>query len=152
MKIYIDEAGSFIPPKGNRRFSLVLALVVPATTEAALFYEFLRLRDDWPEKGVEIKGSKLNEKQAAQVMNLLAAHQVIAEYHAIDMSLHPDDVIEEFKERQAAALTTNLTLARRRQRERIRRIHLCSPAPGSRSTERTSRSARNPGRSPISTA
>ena len=41
MKIYIDEAGAFIPPPGKRKFSLVLALVVPAATEAALFYEFL---------------------------------------------------------------------------------------------------------------
>src|SRR5580704_15170558 len=104
MNIYIDEAGSFIPPKGKRRFSLVLALAVPAATEAKLFYEFLRLRDDWPEKGIEIKGSKLNEAQAAQVMELLAAHEVIAEYHAIDMALHPPDVTDEFKERQAAAL------------------------------------------------
>src|SRR6516164_408742 len=105
MKIYIDEAGPFVPPKGKHRYSLVLALVVPAATEADLFYQFLRLRDEWPEKGVEIKGSKLNEKQTAQVMELLAAHEVIAEYHAIDMSLHADEVIEEFKERQAAALT-----------------------------------------------
>lgn len=49
MNIYIDEAGAFIPPHGKRKFSLVLALVVPAATEAALFYEFLRLRDGWPE-------------------------------------------------------------------------------------------------------
>lgn len=109
MNIYLDEAGAFIPPHGKRKFSLVLALVVPAATEAALFYEFLRLRDGWPEKGVEIKGSKLNERQTAEVMNLLAAHAAIAEYQAIDMTLHPNDVIDEFKERQAAALIANLT-------------------------------------------
>jgi hypothetical protein len=111
MRIYIDEAGAFIPPQGKRKFSLVLALVVPAATEDALFYGFLRLRDAWPEKGVEIKGSKLDEIQTAEVMNLLAAHEAIAEYRAIDMTLHPNDVIDEFKERQAAALTANLTPA-----------------------------------------
>jgi hypothetical protein len=42
-------------------------------------------------------------------MDLLAAHGVIAEYLVIDMALHPDDVIYEFKERQAAAITANLT-------------------------------------------
>lgn len=45
MNIYIDEAGPFIPPKGNRRYSLVLALVVPTATQTELFYQFLRLRD-----------------------------------------------------------------------------------------------------------
>ncbi len=111
MNIYIDEAGAFVPPHGRRKFSVVLALVVPVATEAALFYEFLRLRDAWPEKGVEIKGSKLEESQTAEIMNLLAAHGAIAEYQAIDMSLHPDDIVDECKQRLAAALTANLTPA-----------------------------------------
>lgn len=109
MNIYIDEAGPFIPPQGTRRYSLVLAIVVPGATESELFYQFLRLRDSWPKQAIEIKGSKLNEDQAAQVMELLAAHGVIAEYYAIDMALHPDEVINEFKQRQAGAITANLT-------------------------------------------
>lgn len=110
MNIYIDEAGPFIPPKGSRRYSLVLALVVPTAAVAELSYQFLRLRDSWPQQAVEIKGSKLDEDQAAQVMNLLATHGAIAEYYAIDMALHPDEVIDEFKERQAVAITANLTV------------------------------------------
>jgi len=109
MNIYVDEAGPFIPPKGRRRYSLVFALVVPTAAEAELAYQFLRIRDTWPQQKIEIKGSKLDERQAAQVMNLLAAHGVIAEYRAIDMKLHPNEVIAEFKERQAAAITANLT-------------------------------------------
>lgn len=89
----------------------MLALVVPSATEADLFYQFLRLRDDWPQRSIEIKGSKLNEGQAAQVMELLAAHGVIAEYYAIDMALHPGEIVDEFKERQAEALIANLTAA-----------------------------------------
>jgi len=111
MNIYVDEAGVFIPPRARRRYSLVLALVVPTAAEAELFYQFLRLRDSWPEQAVEIKGSKLSEKETAQVMNLLARHEVIAEYCGIDMALHPDDVIDEFKDRQAAGITENLTPA-----------------------------------------
>src|ERR1051325_11148487 len=102
MHIYIDEAGPFIPPKGRRRYSLVLALVVPSATVAELSYQFLRLRDGWSQQAVEIKGSKLNEDQAAQTLGLLAAHGAIAEYYAIDMALHPDNIIDEFKERQAS--------------------------------------------------
>ena len=109
MKIYVDEAGVFIPPTGRRRHSLVLALVVPTETEPDLLYQFLRLRDSWPEQAIEIKGSRLNEGQAAQVADLLAAHDVIAEFRGIDMQLHPSVIIDEFKERQAVALTENLT-------------------------------------------
>ncbi|MBI4443427.1 MAG: DUF3800 domain-containing protein [Acidobacteria bacterium] len=123
MNIYIDEAGAFVPPQGNRphHYSLVLALIVPTETEAELFYQFLRLRDDWPSQAVEIKGSKLNEDQTAQVMKLLAAHDVIAEYHAIDMALHQSEVIDEFKARQAASLTENLTPAH--SAGVVRRLH-----------------------------
>lgn len=113
MNIYIDEAGAFVPPSQNRPhlYSIVLALVVPSANEAELFYQFLRLRDSWPQQAVEIKGSKLNEYQTAQVIKLLAAHDAIAEYHAIDMALHPNEVIDEFKARQAASLTEHLTPA-----------------------------------------
>ncbi len=91
MNIYIDQAGPFIPPQGTRRYSLVLAIVVASATEAELFYQFLHLRDSWPQQAIEIKGSKLDEDQAGQVMELLAAHEVIAEYYAIDMAMHPDE-------------------------------------------------------------
>jgi len=33
-------------------------------------------------------------------MALLAAHGVIVEYNAIDMALHPDEIIDEFKKRR----------------------------------------------------
>ena len=111
MNIYIDEAGAFVPPNHNRPhlYSVVLALVVPSANEDKLFYQFLRLRDSWSQQAVEIKGSQLNEDQTAQAMKLLAAHGVIAEYGAIDMALHPSEVIDEFKSRQAASLTEHLT-------------------------------------------
>ena len=113
MNIYIDEAGAFVPPNHNRPhlYSIVLALVVPSANEDKLFYQFLRLRDSWPQQAVEIKGSQLNEDQTAQAMKLLAAHDVIAEYRAIDMALHPSEVIDEFKSRQAASLTEHLITA-----------------------------------------
>lgn len=54
MRIYMDEAGNFVvPADGQSLYSLVLALVVPASIEAELFYEFLRLRDSWPNKAVK---------------------------------------------------------------------------------------------------
>jgi hypothetical protein len=109
MNIYVDEAGLFVPPKAGHRYSLVLALIIPTANEEEVFYEFLRLRDEWPEKAVEIKGSKLNESQSAEVLRLLAGYRVIAEYRVIDMALHPKPVVDEFKLRQASALTEHLT-------------------------------------------
>jgi len=109
MNIYVDEAGLFVPPRTGHRYSLVLALIIPTANEEELLYEFLRLRDQWPHKAVEIKGSKLNESQSAEVLRLLAVYSVIAEYRVIDMALHPKPVVDEFKLRQASALTEHLT-------------------------------------------
>ena len=44
----------------------MLALIVPTTRRAELYYEFLRLRDNWPKQSVAIKGSKLSEPQTKQ--------------------------------------------------------------------------------------
>lgn len=110
MRIYIDEAGSFVPPPTpGSSFSLVLALVVPSGCEGGLFYEFLRLRDSWPLQAIEIKGSSLDEGQAAQVIDLLAQFDVVADFVAVDMATHPMGVADAFKARQAEAITTNIT-------------------------------------------
>lgn len=72
MRIYIDEAGPFVPPNPPRSlFSLILALIIPTAIEKDLFDEFLRLRDTWSNQNVEIKGSSLDESQAAQLINLV---------------------------------------------------------------------------------
>ena len=55
MRIYIDEAGPFVPPQPPRPlFSLVLSLIIPSSIERELLYEFLRLRDTWPNQSVEV--------------------------------------------------------------------------------------------------
>ena len=111
MRIYIDESGNFIvsgtPPTS---FSVVLALIVPSTSEKELFDRFLRLRDDWPGgQKVEIKGSSLDESQASAVIDLLTRFDVIAEFVALDSATHTCAAIEDFKTAQAGALTANLT-------------------------------------------
>jgi hypothetical protein len=110
MRIFIDEAGAFLPPTSSpSSYSLVVALVVPASCEKELFYEFLRLRDSWPKQQIEIKGSTLDEAQAAQVIEVLAAFDVVVDFIAADMALHPKNVVEPFKSAQAAAITARLT-------------------------------------------
>jgi hypothetical protein len=88
MRIFLDEAGPFLPPTSTASsYSLVLALVVPHSCEKELFYEFLRLRDSWPKQQIEIKGSTLNEALAAQVIELLASFDVVVDFIAVDMTL-----------------------------------------------------------------
>ena len=110
MRIYIDEAGNFVPPTPPRSsFSLVLALIIPTAIEKDLFYEFLRLRDTWPNQSVEIKGTSLDESQAAQVIDLLLRYDTLVQFVALDANTHPDPVVEDFKNRQADGVTANIT-------------------------------------------
>ena len=110
MRIYVDEAGPFIPPKPPRSsFSLVLANMIPSAIENDLFYEFLRLRDTWPNQSVEIKGSTLDESQAAQVISLVLKYDTLVQFIALDANTHPDSLVEDFKNRQADGVTANIT-------------------------------------------
>lgn len=111
MRTYIDEAGSFVvpPPSRAHSYSLLLALTIPSTCESELFQEFLRLRDGWQTQEVEIKGSKLGESHAAQVIDLVGGYDVLVKFFAIDMTTHGDRVVDSFKARQAAAVTAHLT-------------------------------------------
>jgi hypothetical protein len=110
MRIYIDEAGNFVPQtSGQSLFSLVLAVVIPSSIETNLFGEFSALLNSWPHTGAEIKGSKLDETQAAQLIDLVARHDVFVNFFAVDMATHGESVVSDFKERQAAGVVANLT-------------------------------------------
>jgi hypothetical protein len=110
MRIYIDEAGPFLPPQPPRPlFSLVLSLIIPSSIEQELFYEFLRLRDTWPNQGVEIKGTSLDESQAAQLITLVLRYDTLVRFIALDTNTHLDALVNNFKNRQADAVTANIT-------------------------------------------
>jgi hypothetical protein len=109
MRIYVDEAGPFLPPQPPRPlFSLILSLLIPSAIEQELFYEFLRLRDTWPNQDIEIKGSSLNESQAAQLISLVLKYDTLVQFIALDTNTHPDPLVEDFKNRQADAVTANI--------------------------------------------
>ncbi len=110
MRIYIDEAGLFVGSStGSDSYSLVLTLAIPSANEAELFYDFLRLRDSWPVKGIEIKGSSLDESQTAQVIEACKHHDVLVNFVALNMATHDHVPIEDVKRRQADALLAHLT-------------------------------------------
>jgi len=110
MRIYIDEAGPFLPPQPPRPlFSLVLSLIIPSSIEQELFYEFLRLRDTWSNQSVEIKGRSLDESQAAQLITLVLRYDTLVRFVALDANTHPNALVEDFKNGQADAVTANIT-------------------------------------------
>jgi Protein of unknown function (DUF3800) len=110
MRIYIDEAGNFVAPAdGQSLFSLVLAVIVPSSIEAKLLDEFSRLLGGWSSQPGEIKGSKLDESQAAELIALVSRYDVFAKFFAVDMATHTDALVTDFKARQAAGVTANLT-------------------------------------------
>lgn len=102
MHIYIDESGIFNNPANkDNTASCVVALVIPSTRKVRLFREFKALTSNWVSSGEEVKGRKLDEDQIAQVVALLQRYDVVLEITAIDLGLHTQDEISEFKERQA---------------------------------------------------
>jgi hypothetical protein len=110
MRIYMDEAGNFVPQaSGQSLFSLVLALVVPSSIETKLFGEFSALLSSWPQSGTEINGSKLDEAQAAQLIELVSRHDVFVNFFTVDAATHGGSVVSDFKARQAAGITAHLT-------------------------------------------
>ena len=110
MRIYIDEAGNFVPQaSGESLFSLVLALVIPYSIETKLFGEFSALLSSWPNSGTEIKGSKLDEAQAARLIELVSRHDVFVNFFAVDMATHGESLVSDFKARLAAGITAHLT-------------------------------------------
>ena len=110
MRIYIDEGGNFQIPCGrDYLFSVVAALVIPDAKEASVFYEFMRMRDDWGIPASEIKGRELDEARFAQIIQTLNSHDVVLEFVAIDMARHTDSGLTEFKQLQARKILESLT-------------------------------------------
>src|SRR5581483_9186945 len=113
MRIYIDEAGGFVVPHDKPySISLVLALVIPSEYESNLLAAFRNVRNRWTgDKDIEVKGSRIDESQAAKIIQMLSGYDVLVDFFALDMVAHRDEVMEEFKARQAAAITAHLTPA-----------------------------------------
>jgi hypothetical protein len=112
MYVYIDESGIFSNPANRKNIaSCVSALVIPGSQQDEIFAKFQQLLSSWSPPGVgrEIKGSKLNEGQIARVVSLLQQNEVVLDTIAIDLGLHTEDEITDFRTRQANNLIANLT-------------------------------------------
>lgn len=110
MHIFIDEAGAFIKPKENKsNVSAVGALIIPENYIDSIFDDFLTLKEKWGNRNDEIKGSKLNEEQISEVIQVLSHYDVMFEIAAIDMLTQDDHSITQHKMNQAYMIIKNIT-------------------------------------------
>jgi hypothetical protein len=110
--IYIDESGIFRNPANRDNImSCVSALVIPGSQREAIFEQFRDLLSTFPppSNSREIKGSELNEAQIAQVVELLLEYEVVLDTICIDLGLHTEDEITNFRTRQADNVIAFLT-------------------------------------------
>ncbi|MCK4486086.1 MAG: DUF3800 domain-containing protein [Desulfobacterales bacterium] len=131
MYIYIDESGIFANPNGkDTAVSCVAALVIPEPFQKYIFKSLKHLKKNWGSTREETKGSRLDERQVAQVATLLGKYDVILKACVIDMGTHSDSDIAAHKQGQAEAFTKNITpefhpnLVRQLEelKERVRRL------------------------------
>ena len=109
MKIFIDEAGIFIPSKKKKwSISCVGALCIPDQLVDEIFKGFEELKSAWNIKG-EAKGRKINESEISDLIKYLLQFDVFFELVAIDMQMHRDKEVTHHRMMQAKALTENLT-------------------------------------------
>jgi len=100
--IFIDEAGTFATPvRSQWSASCVGALVVKDSDVDTLLPSFAELRSTWREGEREIKGSRLDEQQVKDALDLLSRFDVFFEVVAIDMALQKAENITRHREMQA---------------------------------------------------
>jgi hypothetical protein len=109
VQIFIDESGSFVQPRQQHRVSAVGALAIPDQQADALFTAFVDLTAHWAAKDEEVKGSSLSEIQIAGVIELVGRYDCIFDVRGIDMGLHNRTRVATFQDRQAAAVTADIT-------------------------------------------
>lgn len=110
MNIYIDESGPFSPPISQNKlcFSSIGALIVPSDNETELFNSFNSLKREWGYSDKEMKGSKINETQFSQLINVLKIFDLTFESTSIDLSSNTPNIIAYHKENQIKGLSVNL--------------------------------------------
>ncbi len=110
MNIYVDESGAFVVPKGRDHLVCCVAgLVIPTRQEPDLFFDFLRLRDQWPVNQIEPKGSQLAEAQIAAVIDLLVSRGALLQVVATDMALYNDARLDALRRDQASRVLKHIT-------------------------------------------
>lgn len=112
MQIYIDESGPFAIPLQKKYWAIscVGALAIKDSDHQSLLDAYISLKTRWGYYNQEIKGSKLNELQAAELISVVSKFDVLFDLCAIDMARHSADDFLNHKNGQANALIKQLDL------------------------------------------
>ena len=112
MHIFVDESGTFSKQLGSPAdVSCMAALVVPDAEVDDVLAMFRTLKREWGVGSSELKGSSLNEPQAAQFVSKLSEYDVILTPVVIDLGLHGENDVANHKREQAEKITGNVTRA-----------------------------------------
>ena len=110
MYIFIDESGLFANPDNKDNYvSCITALVFPEVKKDKIYRDFFSITSEWGLEHEEIKGSKLNENEIADIISMLSKHKVLVCVTAIDIGLQTDKQLTEWKTNQADKFIENLT-------------------------------------------
>jgi hypothetical protein len=108
--IFIDESGTFTGTGADApAVSTLGALIMPTHRLPHLFKKYARLRANLPTRKGEVKGSLLDEKQVAAVIELLRINGAIFCASMIDLGSHTAEDIAQHRAERSASLAANLT-------------------------------------------
>ena len=96
MHVFIDESGSFTGFHAGS-ISVVGALAIPDEKLGPLKKKYAKIRTRLPLEKGEVKGRLLNEWQIEEVVTLLARNEVLFEGTAIDLGMHTEQAVHDYK-------------------------------------------------------
>jgi hypothetical protein len=111
MHTYVDEAGVFVIPSNKKwAVSCVGALTIRDEDVNDIFTKFSSIKAEWETSGnSEHKGSRLDEWQVRQVVELLSEFPVIFEVTAIDMATQTNSGLTRHRLGQAKKIVERVT-------------------------------------------
>ena len=110
MHIFIDESGTFTGLGADApAVSTLGALIMPSHRLPKLFKKYARLRANLPTRKGEVKGTLLDERQVASVIEILRVNGALFCASMIDLAVHSAEDIAHHRARRSAGLAANLT-------------------------------------------
>lgn len=110
LHIFIDESGTFTGTGAKQpAVSVIGALVIASHRLPRLLEKYAKLRLALPKRKGEVKGSQLDEKQVAAVVELLRKNGALFFASMIDLGSHTAEEIANHRDKRSASLSGNLT-------------------------------------------
>lgn len=111
MRVFIDESGSFTGFHAGS-ISVVGALPIPDDKLGPLKKKYAKIRARLPLEKGEVKGRLLNEWQIDEVVTLLARNEVLFEGTAIDLGMHTEQAVHDYKKQHGEEMLASAAVER----------------------------------------